>query len=174
MITRYGQPEEASFEIPVPEEEFRFIRSTQRNGRRHDVTVYAFKADEVIVIAKHFYPPGMYRAPSGGIAPGESFEEGTAREMMEETGTQIMLERFLLQSHVTFTSPLGDIPWVSFVFQAQYLAGDFRFTDTREIREVRTARLEEFIEFGKIMRTLDKGGLHYRAALHETVAPLLR
>lgn len=174
MVARYGRPERAEFEFPVPEEEFRFIRSTQKHGRQHDITVYGFRGDEVIVIAKHFYPPGMYRAPSGGINPGESIEEGAAREMMEETGTQMMLERFLLESRVTFTSPLGRIPWVSFVFQAQYLAGDFEFTDRREIREVRTARLEEFIEFGRIMRRLDKGGLHYRAALHETVAPLLR
>ena len=174
MIKRYGRPEEASFEISVPEAEYRFIRSTQKHGRAHDVTVYAFKGDEVIVNAKHFYPPGMYRAPSGGIHPGEAIESGIAREMMEETGTQVLLERFLLIARVTFTNECGTIPWKSYVFQARYLAGDFQFTDKREIREVRTARLEEFIEFGKIMRTLDKGGLRYRAALHETVVPLLR
>ena len=174
MVARYGRPEHARFDIPVGDKEYRFIRSTQKHERAHDVTCYIFKDDEVIVIAKHFYPPGMYRAPSGGLVPDESFEDGIAREVMEETGTTIGLEHFLLQTSVAFTNAGGVIDWTSFVFQARYLAGDFEFTDKREIREVRTARLGEFRRYGEIMRTLDLGGLHYRAALHETIEPLLR
>ncbi len=169
----YGQPESAAFSFPVGDKEYNFIRSTQRNGRRHDVTAYIFKGDEVIVIAKHFYPPGMYRAPSGGLQPGETLEAGLAREVMEETGTEIVLEKFLLRSSVQFTNREGVIDWMSLVFRARYLQGDFNFTDKREIREVRLARLLEFEQFGRIMRTLDLGGLHYRAALHERIAPLL-
>lgn len=173
MAARYGVPERATFSFPVKDDEFSFIRSTQKNERRHDVTLYIHRDDEIIVIAKHHYPPGMYRAPSGGLHPGESFECGIAREVMEETGTQIELERFLLESHVTFTRGADEIPWTSYVFQARYQAGDFEFTDRREIREVRTAKLAEFAAFARIMRTLEVGGLHYRAALHERVEPLL-
>ncbi len=174
MISRYGKPEEVSFEFATPDEEFRFIKSTQKYERAHDATVYAIKDGEIIVIAKHFYPPGLYRAPSGGLQPDESFHDGIAREITEETGTSIEIEHFLLQSQVTFTNDLGTIPWTSYVFQARYISGDFDFTDVREIREVRTARLEEFMTFGTIMRKSDRGGLHYRAALHEAVEPLLR
>ncbi len=173
MAARYGVPERATFLFPVKDDEFSFIRSTQKNERRHDVTLYIHKDDAIIVIAKHHYPPGMYRAPSGGLHPGESFECGIAREVMEETGTQIELERFLLESHVTFTNSIGTIPWTSFVFQARYVTGDFVFTDTREIREVRTAKLTEFAAYAQIMRSMEVGGLHYRAALHERVEPLL-
>lgn len=178
MIARaadaYGRPETAAFSFPVDDREYRFIRSSQHDGRRHDVTAYIFKGDEVIVIAKHFYPPGMYRAPSGGLRPGESIEAGLAREVHEETGTDIILERFLLRTSVLFTNRSGVIDWMSLVFQARYRSGDFEFTDRREIREVRLAELDEFAQFGRIMRTMDLGGLHYRAALHERIAPLLR
>ena len=173
MAARYGRPETAAFSFPVGDREYEFIRSTQRDGRRHDVTAYIFKGDQVIVIAKHFYPPGMYRAPSGGIRPGESIEDGIAREVLEETGTEILLERFLLRTAVDFTNASGVIDWMSLVFQARYVSGDFEFTDKREIREVRLAGLDEFASFGRIMRTLDLGGLHYRAALHERLCPLL-
>ena len=173
MADRYGDPKRAEFSFPVSGHEYAFIRSTQKYQREHDATVYIIKDGEVVVIAKHHYPPGMYRAPSGGLHPGESFEEGIAREVLEETGTEITLERFLLVSNVTFTNSSGEIPWRSFVFQARYAKGEFQFTDTREIREVRLARLSEFDTFGRIMRSLDVGGLHYRAALHEAVAPLL-
>ncbi len=170
----YGKPDRAEFEFPVSDDEYRFIRSTQRDGRRHDVTAYIFKGDEVIVIAKHFYPPGMYRAPSGGLRPGESIEDGFAREVFEETGTVARIERFLLRTAVRFTNRHGVIDWTSLVFRAAYVSGNFEFTDRREIREVRLAKLDEFVEFGRIMRTMAIGGLHYRAALHERLEPLLR
>lgn len=173
MAGRYGTPDTASFEFAAGDREFNFIRSTQKNGRRHDATLYIAKDDQIVVIAKPFYPPGMYRAPSGGLNPGESFHDGIAREMAEETGTTIVLERFLLETSVRFTNSDGVIDWSSFVFQARYAGGDFHFTDTREICEVRLAALDEFATFGEIMRESDLGGLHYRAALHETVAPLL-
>ena len=173
IVNQFGTPRHVSFEFTVTENEFRRIQSSQKHGRKHDITMYIFKDNKVIVIAKPFYPPGLYRAPSGGLRPGESFIEGALREAREETGCSIKLERFLLQSDVHFKSEVGVIAWTSFVMQAVYQSGDFQFTDHEEIREVRLAELHEFETFGKIMRTTDIGGLHYRAALHEAVAPLL-
>ncbi|MEW6411155.1 MAG: NUDIX hydrolase [Candidatus Zixiibacteriota bacterium] len=174
---KYGMPQEASFLIPVDLKEFERIKASQKRERSHDVTVYIVKDGKIVVIAKHFYPPGMYRAPSGGIHPGEDFEDGAKREALEETGCRVELKRFLLVSNVIFELVPRDgrtIEWTSYVFQAQYLSGDFQFTDTHEIREVRLAELSEFEHFSKIMRQMPIGGLHYRAALHDKVKSLLR
>ena len=177
MVDLYGQPAFTEYRFPVEEKEYLRILVSQKNGREHDVTVYAIKEGRIVVIAKHFYPPGMYRAPSGGLTPGEPFEKGLKREVWEETGCEIDLNNFLLKTKVAFfcKSDMGEniIDWNSYVFQAGYLKGDFIFTDKREIREVRLARLEEFEDFSKIMRQSDIGGLHYRAALHDTVKGLL-
>ena len=67
MVARYGQPERASFRFELPADQFGRIRSSQKHGRNHDVTVYIRKDDKIVVIAKHMYPPGLYRAPSGGL-----------------------------------------------------------------------------------------------------------
>jgi len=176
LAALHGTPEEAKFLIPVDEIEYDRIKASQKNERSHDVTLYIFKDDRVVVIAKHFYPPGMYRAPSGGVAPGEDFVEGTKREAREETGCEIELERFLLVSNVTFELVPRDgrkIEWTSYVFRARCIGGEFDFTDTKEIREVHLAELGEFEEFGRIMRQQPIGGLHYRAALHDRVKGLL-
>jgi 8-oxo-dGTP pyrophosphatase MutT (NUDIX family) len=173
MAARYGRPNVREFRFDVPLHEVERIKSTQKNGRNHDVTLYIRKDNQVVVIAKHFYPPGMYRAPSGGLHPGEDFESGIAREVREETGCSITLNRFLLQTAVTFSNERGSVFWRSFVFLADYRSGDFKYTDTHEIREVRLADWAEFESFGRIMRSLDIGGLHYRAALHEAVDELL-
>lgn len=208
MAARFGSPATPSFDIPTPRDQIEFIRSTQKQGRNHDVTIYAIKAEQVVVIAKHFYPPKLYRAPSGGLNPGESFETGIAREMREEIGCEIELERFLIHTSVRFfdsgvdrerhtpsseqvlkpplsrgesvgpsysgrqtsrSAPGDSIHWRSLVFLARVVSGDFKFTDTHEIKEVRLADWSEFELFGEIMRASDKAGLHYRAQLHEAV-----
>lgn len=177
MIEQFGQPERAEYRIPVGLKEFDRIKASQKDDRAHDVTLYIIKDGRIAVIAKHFYPPGMYRAPSGGIAPGESFVEGAKREAREETGCEIELEKFLLISKVAFELVPRDgraIDWISYVFQAKYVSGDFNFTDTKEIKEVRLAELYEFEQFSRIMRNQPIGGLHYRAALHDTVRNLLQ
>lgn len=179
MESHYGVPEKRSFRMEAPE--FDFIRSTQTHGRNHDITIYMVKDNRVAVIAKHFYPQGLFRAPSGGLKPGEQFDAGVRREMAEEIGCEIKLERFLLRTAVDFVcqgagDPINEkdiIHWRSFVFLASYVSGDFEFTDKREIREVKLADWPEFHGFCETMRSLNKGGFHYRAALHEAVVEVL-
>ncbi|HUV31711.1 MAG TPA: NUDIX hydrolase [Acidobacteriota bacterium] len=173
MERLYGVPGRASFAFEVSRREFDRIRFSQRNGRNHDVTLYIRKGDRLAVNAKPFYPPGLYRAPSGGLEPGEDFHDGIRREVTEEVGCEIRLDRFVLRTAATFTHGDEHIDWRSFVFTADYVRGDFRFTDTREIAEVRLARWADFDTFGRIMRQSDVGGLHYRAALHEEVERLV-
>lgn len=173
MMAAYGRPRTATFEFPVDQTEYRRIVNSQKDGRNHDVTLYIRKGDKVVVIAKPFYPPGLYRAPSGGLHPGEDFRIGAAREAMEETGCEIEFEKFLLRTEVCFVCGDDRINWRSFVFKTGYAGGGFEFTDKREIKEVRLASLDEFSSFSKIMRASKIGGLHYRAALHDSVKNLL-
>jgi ADP-ribose pyrophosphatase YjhB (NUDIX family) len=173
LAGRFGEPMRKSFTVPSSSREIEFIKSTRRDGRYHDFTLYIFHEDKVIVNAKHFYPPGLYRAPSGGVNKGEDIICGIMREAMEETGCKIELQRFLLRTEVDFAGDTDHVKWRSFVLQAKYLSGDFRFTDHDEIREVRLAPLEQFDQFSRLMLATGRAGFHYRAALHETVAPLL-
>ena len=174
MEAKYGHPESRHFTIPTTDREYDRIKASQKDGRNHDFTVYIIKDDKVVVIAKHPYPPHLYRAPSGGIKPGEDFEKAVHREVMEETGCKVRIDRFFLRTAVDFTRADGVvIKWRSFVFLAHYVSGDFDFTDHREIRSVKLADWSEFEEFGRIMRSTDTGGLHYRAVLHEAVVEVL-
>jgi len=173
---KYGCPKTADFEIPVGRDEYNRIKNSQKNKRQHDVTLYIEKEGKWVVIAKHFYPPGMYRAPSGGINPDEDFIEGAKREALEETGCNIELISFLLIANVTFFvsgNPHEKIEWNSYVFHAKYISGDFNFTDIKEIKEVKLAELDEFENYKKIMLEQNIGGLRYRAGLHDKVKTLI-
>ena len=173
MAARYGHPHLRKFHFDVTATELARIRSSQKEGRNHDVTLYIRKGEQLIVIAKHMYPPDLYRAPSGGLKPGEPFETGIAREIAEETGCEIELGQFFLQTAVDFCYGSDCLFWRSFLFLAVYKSGDFKYTDHDEISDVRVVDWSEFESFGRIMRSTDIGGLHYRAALHETVVELM-
>ncbi|MBD3257224.1 NUDIX domain-containing protein [candidate division GN15 bacterium] len=173
MVRDYGSPDEARYRIETTDREIRRIRSSQRDGRNHDVTLYVEKDDKLIVIAKHMYPPGLFRAPSGGLHRGETFQDGVRREMKEEIGCEVKLDQFLLKTSVDFVHDDDTVFWRSFVFTGRYVSGDFKYTDHHEIREVALVDWSEFTRFGSMMRQTEIGGLHYRAELHETVARLL-
>lgn len=113
MESRFGVPEERTYRIPTTAREMSRIASSQKNGRNHDVTLYVQKDNQWIVIAKHAYPAGLFRSPSGGIDPGEDFVMGINREAAEELGCTVALERFILKTNVEFflepTMPLADV-----------------------------------------------------------------
>jgi 8-oxo-dGTP pyrophosphatase MutT (NUDIX family) len=173
VADKYGYPPVISMNVPVSEDEYDFIRSTQKFGRCHDITLYIFKGNQVIVTAKHHYPQGLYRAPSGGLKPGEDFLEGTYREAMEETGCKIKLLKYILQVNAAFTFGRRYIPWRTHVFTARHVSGKIKPIDIREIREARLADMAEFDTYGKIIAGMESGGLHYRARLHNEVLKFL-
>ncbi len=147
--------------------EFQGLKDSMKDGRNSDVTLFIFKDEKVIAIAKPWYPKGLYRAPSGGLKPDEELELCAKREAYEETGAKIELEKYILRIHVTFTCNEDKVNWTSHVFTAKYLSGDLKPIDTREIREVSLLSLNQLAGLKEKLLESDSGGLHYRAALTE-------
>jgi 8-oxo-dGTP pyrophosphatase MutT (NUDIX family) len=167
---KYGTPEECSFAYEMTEREFEMVRASQKHGRAHDVTLFIIADGRVVVIKKPMYPAGAYRAPSGGIAPGEPFEDGALREAYEETGLTVSLERYLLRARVAFSHDDRVINWTSHVFTASTLKGEPGPIDTHEIVEARFATTDELM--GIIRNSLlasGSTGLRYRSELNDVV-----
>jgi ADP-ribose pyrophosphatase YjhB (NUDIX family) len=175
---RWGVPVEERFDVPASAADLAFIRSTQKHGRAHDVTLLIWDAPrrKLAVTAKHGYAAGAYRPPSGGLEPGESFEQGALREALEETGLDIELTRYVLRAHVRF-APAGEqeseieaIEWATHVFEAEARGGELAPIDTHEIREAAWATREELL--GPLAEKLllrEAAGIRYRVALHRAI-----
>ncbi len=176
MITewegRYGKPVTWAHHQPVSGYDYDGIKSSQKNGRAHDITMYIENRGRLAVIAKPIYPRGLFRAPSGGLNPGEELEIGALREAHEETGLAITLDKYLLRAHVKFEDYGREIHWWTHVFTASTTDELIAPTDTHEIREARWALPEEFAQFNAMMVNAERGGLRYRAALHTQIAQL--
>ena len=149
--------------------EFQNLLDSMRDGRDSDITLVIIKNKKVVVIAKPWYPQGLYRLPSGGWKPGESFEQCAQREGFEETGTKFELQKYVLRAKVTFTNEDNKVLWTSHVFTAKYLSGELKPIDTREIREVNLLTLDELSSLKQKLLERNSGGLAYRAALTEGI-----
>jgi len=176
MISRwesdYGTPATWSHYQTITHRDYGVITGSQKNGRCHDITFYIEGDHQIAVIAKPVYPPELFRAPSGGLNPGERLETGALREAFEETGLHIELTEYILRTDVMFECDLGQIPWHSHIFRATTKDRMIAPIDHHEISDARWARPSEFAKFGAIMRQTNLGGLKYRAAMHEQLAKL--
>lgn len=165
--SRYGVPTTYKVSFDASERDIGIIRGSQKHGRKHDITLAIFGTPGVIVIAKPWYPRGLYRLPSGGLDPGESLEDGSAREAWEETGVQIELVRYHLRVDVDFVGETTTIPWTTHLFSARHVSGEVVPNDLEEIREAKWCDLTELLAHREAMLKPKVSGLHYRAALQD-------
>lgn len=122
LVARYGQPRLVTMEQEIGRGEMDMVLASRKDGRAHDVTGFILDdRHRLACIRKPFFVPGAWRAPSGGIHPGEDVEQGIKREMKEETGLDIELLAYLLRIDVRFTSEGRVQPWVSHIFAARAL-----------------------------------------------------
>jgi ADP-ribose pyrophosphatase YjhB (NUDIX family) len=173
---KFGEPVHLATTIDMTPLEIKRVRDSQHGGRAHDITVFIFKGNKLLFNAKHFYPEGLYRAPSGAAKPGEGIEAGALREAYEETGAKIELERFLAIIKVKFVNTLVSddyIDWTSYVFKARYVLGDIEPIDKHEIREARLVDFDEVSRFNEIMQKVNIGGFRYRVFLTKHIMKLL-
>jgi ADP-ribose pyrophosphatase YjhB (NUDIX family) len=166
---RFGKPKKINMEFAMDQREFKNLLESMQDGRDSDITLVIFKDKKVIVIAKPWYPPGLYRLPSGGWKPGESFEDCARREGYEETGTRFQLKKYVLRAQATFTYQDKKVIWTSHVFTAQYMSGELKPIDTIEIREVNLLTLDELSSLKQKLLDRNSGGLAYRATLTEAI-----
>ncbi len=174
LEARWGVPDTAELRFQMGEREWDLILHAARRQRSHDVTLFIPRGDELAVIQKPGYPPGVWRVPSGGVMRDEKFEEGAAREAWEETGLSAELMRYVLRARVEFTYGPDTLVWHTHAFEMSYLGGEPHPVDTKEISAARWATLAELAgPVREAMLRTGSGGLVYRARLQEIVAPLL-
>lgn len=178
----YGVPRELAVGAALAEREFAPTWASIERRRNHDVSLFILlPGDQIVLIQKWTHPPGVWRAPSGGVKIGEDFVVGAIREGYEETGLSVALDRYVLRLHTTFTcqlaaGPIREVEWWSHVFTAHVTpaSGPLQPIDTHEIKAARISTLAELQ--GPIRNALlssASGGLHYRAMLTDlTVAAI--
>jgi ADP-ribose pyrophosphatase YjhB (NUDIX family) len=149
-----------------------------KRNRRGEVVLAIQRPDgNVLLHTKPFYPPGVYRLPTGGVRPGEAVLTCAAREAREETGFDIRVLRLAgIVEHELRRGELS-MAFVSYVLLAQTGDAPPAPQDTKEqisgFRYVSVAELRTVAEALRKLpdRWADWGAL--RAPPHEIVAEAL-
>lgn len=167
LRARFGDPSLLEWSGAIsPEEQ---ALATYNPARRHDVTLFILDGDDrIALIRKPHFSRGIWRPPGGGVAPGESVEAAAVREALEETGLRVVVERYLVDAHAEFLSPLGDTAWRTHVLLAHTADSALAPRDTDEVAGARWGTLEELA--GPVRaRLLETGRAlwRYRVALHD-------
>jgi ADP-ribose pyrophosphatase YjhB (NUDIX family) len=170
---QYGTPASLVWDGEVSPGELAL--ATHNPARRHDVTLFILDpADRIALIRKPHFARGVWRPPGGGIKPGEDFSAGATREALEETGTAVRLDRYLVAASAQFRCGGDEIDWRTHVFLAR--TGDELLAplDVEEIAAARWGTLEELR--GPLRDRLLATGRalwRYRVALHDAALDAL-
>ncbi|MDO8586850.1 MAG: NUDIX hydrolase [Armatimonadota bacterium] len=143
------------------------------------VMVVPRPTEAVLVMTKAFYPEGVYRLPSGGIHRGEQVEDALNRELLEETGFALPVDRFLARLDYLLRCENREISFSSYMYLMQPTDETPRCSDAEEqitgFRDVPIAQLAVIAEQLRSLpgRWQDWG--RFRAIAHGYVAksPLL-
>ena len=169
---KFGTPELAELRLdqwPMPR--------AARGDRRGEV-VFAIRnrRDKILLHTKSFYPKGVYRLPGGGIHWDEEVEAALFREVEEETGLPVTVERFV--GLILYAVRRRPRPFASYVFllrtekllprvqvpSSERISG-FKEVSPSELRAV-TQRLRELSDDWRVWGK-------FRALAHELVADAL-
>jgi 8-oxo-dGTP pyrophosphatase MutT (NUDIX family) len=172
----YGDPRILPIGIEISREERDLVvASATRRGRHHDVTLFVFNGDRLALIRKPHYGPGLWRTPGGGVTPSEAFDEGVAREALEELGVEVELRRYLVRTEAVFTHGGETIPWRTHVFEATTRAEELSPRDVEEISAARWGSLPELQgPIRELLLGTGKALWRYRVALHDATAAAIR
>ena len=174
LVFTFGEPVVERWDVPMTDGELDDVERHLERGRAHDVSLVIRDGERIAVIRKQGYPEGAYRFPSGGIHPEESFVDGAVREALEETGLSVRIEDYLLQVHATFAAGERRAKWITHVMLATAYEGSLAPRDTAEIEAARWIEWPELVSrVNSLLRDSGRGGLVYRARLHDRVRELL-
>lgn len=170
----YGPPLEAFVAQELLPWEFDLIARVCGDTRFHDVTVFVYRGDDLALIHKPKEPLGAYWAPAGGLEPGESMADGVRREVYEETGLDVGVERYALRLRALFSSEGRERPWTSHVFVARHRSGELDPVDRHEIESAVWCTLARFKdEVAPVLRSAGWGRYTYRLQLASLMFPEL-
>jgi len=113
--------------VTIPYENGHFWRRARDLVRRDRFGEVAFAVERqdgrIITVTSTEYPEGIFRIPTGGISHGEDVLDAVHREVKEELGLEVSIERFVGVLCFRFTHGGQSFPFYSFLFHLKEVRG---------------------------------------------------
>jgi len=135
LQSRYGSRPQIRADLEVGAEFYQqwHRRLAETRNRRAEVVLVLLNPQERILLhTKSFYPPGIFRLPTGGVKPHEDLMDALPRETFEETGYRDLDYNYLGATRYVFNLRDRALPFTSFNFSANLPDGRPRIQDHGE------------------------------------------
>lgn len=176
LSARYGKPAYRSHNIQADEYIYSY-RWRKDTDRRAEV-VFAIQDSErgIWVHAKPHYPAHIFRLPSGGVHWDEGIEAALLREVAEETGLSVCIQRFLGLVEYRFYRGDSTVQFASYVFHLISAGGLPVIQAGEQISEFRIMAPQQLSQLANDLRNLGgnrRGWGEWRALAHDLVYEFL-
>lgn len=129
---------------------FNRTKEMVKKDRRGEAVFCVIRPNGMIIATTcAYYPPGVYRIPTGGIGKGENAAEAVLRETKEELGLEADIEEFAGVIRIRFRHRDDSFMFYSYIFILKEKSGrllvDASDNEVSEVREVDIKGLEEIV-----------------------------
>lgn len=177
LARRLGEPRRWMREYAASPEKAGWVKKMLKRPGEVSLVVPG-AANGVWLHTKEFYPPGVYRLPSGGIHEGESVESAAFREAFEEMGFKPDLALFLGLIENIFEVGGESSVYPTYIFETSLLTGAPHVVDLDEpISGFRLIDISELAQVSDQLNALPPHWQpwgHFRAASHALVLEALK
>lgn len=172
LAATYGTPWRQAFRIQA--DEYIYSYRWRKDSDRRAEVVFAIQdgGSGVWVHAKPHYPANIFRLPSGGVHWYEAIEDALLREVDEETGLAVSIERFLALVEYHFYRGDSTAMFVSYVFHLRSSGGTPLIQESEPISEFQAVPPSQLAQLAADLRNLngDRSGWgQWRALAHDVV-----
>ena len=177
LASEYGPIQRRKCSVKMDREQFEYWRDKLTTKCRGEVVLVVEYPNGVVLHTKDFYPPGIYRLPSGGVKWDESVLHALHREAHEEMGLQIKIKRCLGILEYEFCCGETKLPFVSYVFLVEGDKEELAAQDHEEhITSFRRVPARELATVADSLRRLEgkwKDWGQFRSLAHDFVAEVM-
>jgi 8-oxo-dGTP pyrophosphatase MutT (NUDIX family) len=177
LSRKYGAPERLLYSIQADDYIYSYRWGKDSDRRAEVVFAIQDPSGNIWVHAKSHYPAHIYRLPSGGVHWDEDIETALLREVQEETGLPVRVERFLGLLEYTFYYAGSTAEFASYVFYLRSGGGKPIAEAGESICEFRPIPPTGLSEIAVDLRNLigdRRGWGQWRALAHDLVYERLR
>jgi len=149
LAVSYGQPHREIATLPSA----KLFNPLNKADRIGEVCMVVQRpTGQLLTARKTFYPPEAYRLLTGGISHGEAIKAALLRETYEETGLEVVIQRFLAVIEYQLASPyFTPVQFTTFAFLLAEKGGNLECLDEHEknagFREIWPAELTKIANF---------------------------
>jgi 8-oxo-dGTP pyrophosphatase MutT (NUDIX family) len=176
-VARYGTPAQRVERYQVSLETLRYWQIVTQHRSAEVIFALRRPNGAFAVQTKSFYPDGVYRLMTGGIKQHEDLVDALRREVWEETGQRVEVERFLATVRSLFEHDGETIVFDSYLFLVSGDGQELVPTDESEkIGDYQFVTLGEMLAVADQLESLEEDWIdwgRFRAAPHRLLVELL-